>query len=99
MDCDVRMQRPVEASRNRCETTTLDVSVDRLGLRSRIVKESSGLERASCDRLLQFADDRLSILGIIPGIRVAAPRDGARLREELGEELAVNDGPTALRFP
>ncbi len=41
----------------------------------------------------------LSILGIIPGIRVAAPRDGARLREELGEALAVNDGPTALRFP
>ncbi len=41
----------------------------------------------------------LSILGIIPGIRVAAPRDGARLREELGEALAVNDGPTAVRFP
>lgn len=41
----------------------------------------------------------LSILGIIPGIRVAAPRDGARLREELGAALAVNDGPTALRFP
>lgn len=34
-----------------------------------------------------------------PGIRVAAPRDGARLQEELGEALAVNDGPTALRFP
>ncbi|MDH6193550.1 1-deoxy-D-xylulose-5-phosphate synthase [Mycobacterium frederiksbergense] len=41
----------------------------------------------------------LSILGIVPGIRVAAPRDGARLREELGEALAVNDGPTAIRFP
>lgn len=41
----------------------------------------------------------LSVLGIIPGIRVAAPRDGARLREELGEALGVNDGPTAIRFP
>ena len=41
----------------------------------------------------------LSILGIVPGIRVAAPRDAARLREELGEALDVNDGPTALRFP
>ncbi|WP_431954535.1 1-deoxy-D-xylulose-5-phosphate synthase [Nocardia lijiangensis] len=41
----------------------------------------------------------LSVLGIIPGIRVAAPRDAATLREELGEALAVNDGPTALRFP
>lgn len=41
----------------------------------------------------------LSILGIVPGMRVAAPRDGARLREELGEALDVDDGPTAIRFP
>jgi len=41
----------------------------------------------------------LSMLNIVPGIRVAAPRDGARLREELGEALGVNDGPTAIRFP
>ncbi|MFE6921067.1 1-deoxy-D-xylulose-5-phosphate synthase [Nocardia sp. NPDC057663] len=40
-----------------------------------------------------------SLLGIIPGIRVAAPRDGATLREELAEALAVTDGPTVLRFP
>ncbi|CAN5474825.1 1-deoxy-D-xylulose-5-phosphate synthase [soil metagenome] len=41
----------------------------------------------------------LSILGIVPGMRVAAPRDGATLREELREALKVDDGPTALRFP
>lgn len=41
----------------------------------------------------------LSILNIVPGMRVAAPRDGARLREELGEALEINDGPTAIRFP
>ena len=41
----------------------------------------------------------LSILGVVPGMRVAAPRDGTRLREELGEALAVATGPTALRFP
>ena len=41
----------------------------------------------------------LSMLNIVPGIRVAAPRDGARLREELGEALDIQDGPTALRFP
>ena len=40
----------------------------------------------------------LSILGIVPGIRVAAPRDAVTLREELAEALAVADGPTALRF-
>jgi 1-deoxy-D-xylulose-5-phosphate synthase len=41
----------------------------------------------------------LSLLSIVPGMRVAAPRDGARLREELGEALEVSDGPTAIRFP
>ncbi|MFM9034609.1 MAG: 1-deoxy-D-xylulose-5-phosphate synthase [Mycobacterium sp.] len=41
----------------------------------------------------------LSVLNIVPGIRVAAPRDGTRLREELGEALETDDGPTALRFP
>ena len=41
----------------------------------------------------------LSMLGIVPGMRVAAPRDGIRLGEELGEALDVDDGPTALRFP
>ena len=41
----------------------------------------------------------LSMLGIVPGIRVAAPRDATQLREELGEALDVDDGPTAIRFP
>ncbi|MFE5706692.1 1-deoxy-D-xylulose-5-phosphate synthase [Rhodococcus koreensis] len=41
----------------------------------------------------------MSLLGIVPGMRVAAPRDTATLREELSEALAVDDGPTALRFP
>jgi 1-deoxy-D-xylulose-5-phosphate synthase len=41
----------------------------------------------------------LSILQLVPGIRVAAPRDGATLREELREAVSVDDGPTAIRFP
>jgi 1-deoxy-D-xylulose-5-phosphate synthase len=41
----------------------------------------------------------LSMLNIVPGIRVAAPRDGERLREELGEALEISDGPSAIRFP
>ncbi|WP_280272034.1 1-deoxy-D-xylulose-5-phosphate synthase [Nocardia wallacei] len=41
----------------------------------------------------------LSVLGIVPGIRVAAPRDATTLREELAEALSVQDGPTAVRFP
>jgi 1-deoxy-D-xylulose-5-phosphate synthase len=41
----------------------------------------------------------MSILGVVPGLRMAAPRDAATLREELREALAVDDGPTVLRFP
>jgi 1-deoxy-D-xylulose-5-phosphate synthase len=41
----------------------------------------------------------LAILQVVPGIRLAAPRDSARLREELGEAVKVDDGPTVLRFP
>jgi 1-deoxy-D-xylulose-5-phosphate synthase len=41
----------------------------------------------------------LSLLGIVPGMRVAAPRDASSLREQLGEALGLDDGPTAIRFP
>ncbi len=41
----------------------------------------------------------LSILGAVPGIRIAAPRDAGTLAEELSEAVAVSDGPTVLRFP
>ncbi len=40
----------------------------------------------------------LAILQVVPGIRIAAPRDAARLREELAEAVQVDDGPTVLRF-
>jgi 1-deoxy-D-xylulose-5-phosphate synthase len=41
----------------------------------------------------------LAILQVVPNIRLAAPRDGSRLREELAEALLVDDAPTVLRFP
>ena len=41
----------------------------------------------------------LSLLGIVPGMQVAAPRDEGTLREEFREAVAVTDGPTALRYP
>ncbi|TCO52487.1 1-deoxy-D-xylulose-5-phosphate synthase [Actinocrispum wychmicini] len=41
----------------------------------------------------------ISILGTIPGIRVAAPRDAKSLSELLREATDVDDGPTVLRFP
>ena len=41
----------------------------------------------------------LALTGIVPTMRVAAPRDAARLRETLREALEVSDAPTAIRFP
>ncbi|HET7325735.1 MAG TPA: 1-deoxy-D-xylulose-5-phosphate synthase [Nocardioidaceae bacterium] len=41
----------------------------------------------------------LSILQLVPGLRIAVPRDGTRLRELLDEAVQVDDAPTALRFP
>lgn len=41
----------------------------------------------------------LALLQIVPGIRLAAPRDAERLREELAEALSVDDGPTVIRYP
>jgi 1-deoxy-D-xylulose-5-phosphate synthase len=41
----------------------------------------------------------MSIFGVVPGLRIAAPRDAATLREELREAVAIDDGPTIVRFP
>ena len=41
----------------------------------------------------------LAVLGVVPGIRIAAPRDETTLRDELAEAVAHNRGPTVLRFP
>ena len=41
----------------------------------------------------------LSILQVVPGIRLAAPRDEATLKEELAEAVAISDAPTVVRFP
>jgi 1-deoxy-D-xylulose-5-phosphate synthase len=41
----------------------------------------------------------LSLLGVVPGIRIAAPRDAATLRAELREAIDVDDAPTVVRFP
>lgn len=40
----------------------------------------------------------MSLLQIVPGLRLAAPRDGSQLRELLREAVAVDDAPTVVRF-
>jgi 1-deoxy-D-xylulose-5-phosphate synthase len=41
----------------------------------------------------------LALTGIVPTLHVAAPRDGAILRETLNEALDISDAPSLIRFP
>ena len=41
----------------------------------------------------------LAIAAMIPGIRVAAPRDASTLRKLLGQAVSIEDGPTIVRYP
>ena len=41
----------------------------------------------------------MSILQVVPGLRLCAPRDGARVVELLRECVEVDDAPTVLRLP
>lgn len=41
----------------------------------------------------------LSVLQVVPGVKIAAPRDAERLREELNEAVLVSDAATVIRFP
>ncbi|MBO0906761.1 MULTISPECIES: 1-deoxy-D-xylulose-5-phosphate synthase [Arthrobacter] len=40
----------------------------------------------------------MSMLQIVPGLHLAAPRDATRLKEELREAVAINDAPSVVRF-
>jgi 1-deoxy-D-xylulose-5-phosphate synthase len=40
-----------------------------------------------------------SILQVVPGLKIAVPRDATRLAELFSEAVAVSDGPTVLRYP
>lgn len=41
----------------------------------------------------------MSILQVVPGLHLAAPRDGSRLRDALVRSLTINDAPTVIRLP
>ncbi|MFP7665354.1 MAG: 1-deoxy-D-xylulose-5-phosphate synthase [Corynebacterium pyruviciproducens] len=41
----------------------------------------------------------MSIAGIVPGMRLAAPRDDVRLRKQFNEAIEYENGPTIVRFP
>jgi 1-deoxy-D-xylulose-5-phosphate synthase len=73
----------MDAALHRCGITFL---LDRAG----VTGEDGGSHNGMWD---------MSILQVVPGLRLAAPRDGIRLRELLGEALLVDDAPTVLRVP
>nr|WP_221463214.1 1-deoxy-D-xylulose-5-phosphate synthase [Streptomyces olivoverticillatus] len=41
----------------------------------------------------------MSVLQVVPGLRIAAPRDAGQLRLQLREAVEVADAPTVVRFP
>jgi 1-deoxy-D-xylulose-5-phosphate synthase len=41
----------------------------------------------------------MSMLQVVPGLRLAAPRDATRMHELVNEAVEVDDAPTVVRFP
>lgn len=41
----------------------------------------------------------MTLTSIVPGLRLAAPRDGDQVRRQLREAIDVSDAPTVIRFP
>jgi len=41
----------------------------------------------------------MSLLRVVPGLKLYAPRDGVRLENSLKESINTSDGPSAVRFP
>ncbi len=40
----------------------------------------------------------MSVFSLVPGVRIAAPRDATRLREALETAVDIDDGPTIIRY-
>ncbi|MEE1824410.1 1-deoxy-D-xylulose-5-phosphate synthase [Streptomyces sp. BE20] len=73
----------------------MDVALHRLGVT--FVLDRSGVtgpDGASHNGMWD-----MSILQVVPGLRLAAPRDADELRVQLREAVEVADAPTVVRFP
>src|SRR4051794_39240830 len=77
------------------DQTLLDVAMHRLPVT--IVLDRAGI--TGPDGPSHYGIWDMSVFGAVPGLRIAAPRDAATLREELREAVAIEDGPTIVRFP
>lgn len=73
----------------------LDVALHHAGVT--IVEDRAGItgsDGASHNGMWDIA-----LAATVPGLRLAAPRDEATLRDELGEAVLVDNAPTLLRYP
>ena len=73
----------------------MDVALHRLGVT--FVLDRSGI--TGPDGASHHGIWDLALLQVVPGIRIAAPRDAATLERALAEAIEVDDAPTVIRFP
>ena len=78
--------RPGAHGLSRCTGAGVTFVLDRAGV--------TGDDGASHNGMWDMA-----MLQIVPGLRMAAPRDEATLRLALREAVGVDDAPTVVRFP
>ncbi|MFC7327341.1 1-deoxy-D-xylulose-5-phosphate synthase [Marinactinospora rubrisoli] len=81
---------------NRCfDQVLMDVALHRQGVTFALDRAGiTGDDGASHNGMWD-----LSILQVVPNLGLAVPRDGTRMRELLREAVAVEDGPTVVRYP
>ncbi len=72
----------------------MDVALHRAGVT--IVLDRSGV--TGPDGASHHGMWDMSMLQIVPGIHLAAPRDATRLREELREAVSIGDAPSVVRY-
>ncbi|MFB0620629.1 1-deoxy-D-xylulose-5-phosphate synthase [Streptomyces sp. AGS-58] len=73
----------------------LDVALHRCGVTFVLDRAGvTGVDGASHNGMWD-----MSVLQVVPGLRIAAPRDTDQLRAQLREAVAVDDAPTLVRFP
>ena len=77
------------------DQTLMDVGLHRAGVT--IVLDRAGV--TGTDGASHNGVWDMALLSVVPGLRLAAPRDEPTLRAELREAVAVDDAPTVLRYP
>ncbi|MFI9275997.1 1-deoxy-D-xylulose-5-phosphate synthase [Kitasatospora sp. NPDC052896] len=73
----------------------MDVALHRLGVT--FVLDRAGV--TGNDGASHNGQWDLSLLQVVPGLRLAAPRDAEQLRVQLREAVEVSDAPTVVRYP